>query len=147
MRARWLSIALAVSVALNLFCLGFLSARAFQRGEGRAERPRPAAAGRGQHRPRQRPRPFEWMTEAERDELRPRRRALRASRRAVEEALRAEPFEREALTQALGELRRQTDDIQASVHELMLRRAAGMSGDERRRMADSQWQRRGRGGR
>ncbi|HTV24477.1 MAG TPA: periplasmic heavy metal sensor, partial [Polyangiaceae bacterium] len=80
-----------------------------------------------------------WMTDAQRDELRPRRRALRGSRHAVEDALRAEPFDREKLGHALGELRRQTDDIQASVHQYMLQRAEAMSGDERRRLADSQW--------
>src|SRR5690606_10704133 len=133
MRTRWLAIVLGVSVALNLFCLGFLSARAFQRSDERAERPSHGPVSPSQRRARQRPRPFEWMTEAEREELRPRRRALRAARRAVDAALRAEPFDRERLVQALSELRRQTDDIQASVHEFMLRRAEGMSGDERRR--------------
>lgn len=139
MRTRWLAIVLGVSVALNLFFLGFVSARAFQRAEPRAERPPHGAPGPRMHRPRGRERAFDWMTDAQREELRPRRRALRGSRHAVEEALRAEPFEPEKLGQALGDLRRQTDEIQASVHQFMLQRAATMSGDERRRLADSQW--------
>jgi uncharacterized membrane protein len=65
---------------------------------------------------------------------------LHETRRSVQEALRAEPFDREKLSQALGELRRETDAIQASVHELMLRHAEGMNADERRRLADKQWQ-------
>lgn len=139
MRTRWLAIVLGVSVALNLFFLGFLSARAFQRGEPHAERPPHAAPGSRARRSRQRQRAFDWMTDAQRDELRPRRRELRGSRHAVEDALRAEPFDREKLSLALGDLRRQTDEIQASVHQFMLQRAESMSGDERRRLAESQW--------
>jgi uncharacterized membrane protein len=139
MRTRWLAIVLGVSVALNLLFLGFVSARAFQRREPHAERSPHAAPAARQNRWRQRQRAFDWMTDAQRDELRPRRRALRGSRHAVEDALRAEPFDREKLGQALGDLRRQTDDIQASVHQFMLQRADGMSGDERRRLAESQW--------
>jgi uncharacterized membrane protein len=139
MRTRWLAIVLGVSVALNLFFLGFLSARAFQRGEPHAERPPHVGSASRQRRSWQRQRAFDWMTDAQRDELRPRRRALRGSRHAVEEALRAEPFDREKLSQALGDLRRQTDDIQASVHQFMLQRADNMTADERRRLADSQW--------
>jgi uncharacterized membrane protein len=139
MRTRWLAIVLGVSVALNLFFLGFLSARAFQRGEPHAERTPHAASGPRERRSRQRHRAFDWMTDAQRDELRPRRRALRGTRHAVDEALRAEPFEREKLTQALADLRRQTDEIQASVHQFMLQRAESMSADERRRLAEGQW--------
>jgi uncharacterized membrane protein len=138
MRTRSLAIVLGISVALNLLFLGFVSARAFQHRE-RAERPPHAAPWVRQRRSRQRPRAFDWMTAAQRDELRPRRRALRGSRHAVEDALRAEPFDREKLSQALGDLRRQTDEIQASVHQFMLQQAERMSDDERRRLADSQW--------
>lgn len=139
MRTRWLAIILAASVALNLFVLGFLSARAFQRHDARVEAPSHGAPAHRLRRGWPRSRSFDWMTEAQRDELRPRRRELRNARHAVEDALRAEPFEREKLGQALGELRRQTDAIQASVHEFMLERAQAMSREERRRLADSQW--------
>jgi uncharacterized membrane protein len=140
MRARWLAIVLGVSVALNLFFVGLLGVRALQRRDAHAEHAGHSTVGDGPRRPRQRPRPFEWMSEAEREALRPRRRALRGTRREVEQALRAEPFDREKLSQALSQLRRETDGIQASVHELMLRKADGMSGEERRHLADSQWQ-------
>lgn len=147
MRRRWLAIVLGVSVALNLFFVGLLGVRAFQRRDAHTERSRYSTADDGPRRPRQRPRPFDWMSEAERDELRPRRKALRGTRRAVEQALRAEPFDREKLSQALSQLRRETDGIQASVHELMLRKADGMNDEERRRLADSQWQAQPPGGR
>lgn len=140
MRTRWLGIVLGVSVALNLFFLGLFSARAFQRSEVRPERPPYAATAGSPRRFRQRPRPFDWMTDGEREQLRPRRKALRGLRRDVGEALRAEPFDRDRLSHALSELRRETDGIQASVHEFMLQRAAGMNAEERQRLADSQWQ-------
>jgi uncharacterized membrane protein len=140
MRRRWLAIVLGVSVALNLFFVGLLSARAFQRSEVRHERPPYAGTAGNPRRFRQRSRPFDWMSEAEREQLRPRRKALRGLRHDVEEALTAEPFDREKLSHALSELRRETDGIQASVHEFMLQRAEGMNAEERRRLADSQWQ-------
>jgi uncharacterized membrane protein len=141
MRARWLAIVLGISVALNLFFLGLFSARAFQRSEAHSARTEHGMVGEGgQRRDRQRSRAFDWMSREEREQLRPRRRALRDTRREVEQALRAEPLDREKLSQALGELRRQTDGIQASVHEFMLRRAEGANAEERRRLADSQWQ-------
>jgi uncharacterized membrane protein len=139
MQRRWLSIAFGISVALNLFFAGLFSARVLQHRDPRAERPGHGPVDAGPRRFRQRPRPFAWMSDAERDELRPRRRDLRTTRAAAEEALRAEPFDLERLRSALGDLRRDTDAIQASVHEYMLRRAAGMSTEERRRLADAQW--------
>jgi uncharacterized membrane protein len=142
MRTRWLAIVLGISVALNLFFVGLFSARVFQRSEPRSAHAGHANVGEGSpRRIRQRMRAFDWMSEEERDQLRPRRRELRDTRRQVEQALSAEPFDREKLSQALGELRRETDGIQASVHEFMLRRAEGMNAEERRRLADSQWQR------
>lgn len=144
MRSRWLTLAVAISVALNLFFVGLFSASAFQRAEVGAERPGRDRSAAGSRQRWQRSRPFEWMSEEQRSELRPRRKGLRAARREAAEALRAEPFEPERLRQALGALRHETDLIQASVHEYMLRRAASMSAEERRRLADNQLSHRGR---
>jgi uncharacterized membrane protein len=141
MRARWLTIAVAVSVALNLFFLGLFSARAFQRHEVRtpwAQHGAPGAPGARRGWQRQQ-RPFDWMSDEERADLRPRRKEIRSARRQAEEALRAEPFDGEKLRQALNDLRRETDGIQAAVHDSMLKRALTMDGDARRRLADSQW--------
>lgn len=146
MQRRWLSIILGVSVALNLFFLGLLGARAVRDREARAERSAPGLVVSGARRHRQRPRPFEWMSEAEREQLRPRRKDLRSTRRAAEDALRAEPFDGARLRTALGDLRRETDAIQASVHELILQRAGSMSAEQRQRLADAQWGARREGG-
>lgn len=140
MRARSWAIVLGISVALNLFFLGWFSARSLQRRE---LHPGPPARGQLAGGPRrvreQHPRPLEWMSEAERSELRPTRKGLRSARRDAEAAMRAEPFDPERLRQALAALRSKTDEIQASAHEYMLRRATAMSPDERRRLADAQW--------
>ena len=138
MRARAWAIVSAVSVALNLFFVGWYAARALQHRE-HTERPAHGPVGAGPRRVWQGPRSFEWMSESERSELRPRRKGLRGARRDAEAAMRAEPFDPERLRQALGVLRTETDGIQASVHEYMLRRASAMSAAERQHLADVQW--------
>ena len=139
MRARWWVIVLGVSVGLNLFFLGWYGARALQQREMRGDRTEHGPAGGGPRRVWQRPRPFEWMSENERDELRPHRKGMRSARRDAEQALRAEPFDAERLRRALGVLRTETDAIQGSVHEYMVRRASAMDAAERQHLADVQW--------
>jgi uncharacterized membrane protein len=141
MSRRTLLMLLGLSVAINLFCLGVVAARAWQRAEWRSHRDaaRPAfgEARRGPGPPR--PEPFRWLSEAERAELRPPRKALRATRRQAEEVLRAEQFDVEKFRAALAALRAETDGIQASVHELLIRRASSLNVEERRRLADANW--------
>src|SRR5262245_37367681 len=105
MRARWWLVVLGVSVGLNLFFLGWYGARALQHRELRPVRADHAPTGGGPRRGWQRPRPFEWMSDNERAELKPRRKGLRGARHDAEEALRAEPFDAERLRRALGVLR------------------------------------------
>ena len=139
MRSRWWAIVLGLSVALNQPRKNRFSARALQRGELHAERPGHGPGAGVPRRTWQRPKPLSWMDESERAELRPRRRGLRGARHDAEAAMRAEPFDPERLRQALGALRGETDAIQASVHEYMLRRANAMSAAERGHLADAQW--------
>ena len=136
MTHRTTAILLAISVALNLFFLGVVSSWAWHRThEPAAHDWRAAAAGHRGSRADQNV----WLSEAEREELRPRRKALRALRRDAEALLRAESFEPEKFRGALAALRTETDAIQASLHELMLKKATGASLEERRRMADANW--------
>ena len=137
MTHRTTAILLAVSVALNLFFLGVATSWAW-RGRHEHARERGAAVER-----RSPPKAdaSSWLTESERDELRPRRKALRALRREAEGLLRAESFEPEKFRGSLSALRTETDAVQASMHELMIRRASGAGLDERRRLADANWPR------
>jgi uncharacterized membrane protein len=93
-----------------------------------------AAAHRGA-----RPDSTAWLSEAERAELRPRRKALRGLRRDAEQSLRAEVFEPEKFRSSLSALRAETDAIQASLHELMVKKATSATPDERRKLADANW--------
>lgn len=139
MRARWWVIVLGLSVGLNLFFVGWYGARALAHREMRSEHADHGPAGGGPRRGWQRQRPFDWMSENERAELRPRRKGLRSARRDAEQALRAEPFDAEQLRRALGVLRTETDAIQGSVHEYMVRRASAMDAAGRQHLADKQW--------
>lgn len=150
MRQRWLTIALAVSVALNVFFLGVAAARWWQHRKWRAERwgdsaSLSTAAPRGdgeraerRHR-RGRGAPLSWMTEAERAELRPKRQALVGIRRDAEQVLAADPFDAKKFQSALEALRTETAQIQSVVHQKLLQRAATLSLEERRKLADVSW--------
>lgn len=146
MRTRTLALVLAVSVGLNLFFLGVFAARAWQRAEWRAARQAHGRAGWGPGGDGKRAEPFRWLSDAERAELRPRRKALRSLRREAEGILRAESFDSARFRSTLDALRRETDAIQASVHELMIRRAESLNVEQRRRLADANWGRHGRRG-
>lgn len=148
MRQRWLTIALAVSVAFNLFFLGVAAARWWQHRKWRAERwsdgaslsvPAQRAAGERPERRHRRGRPLSWMTEAERAELRPRRQALVGIRRDAEQVLSADPFDPAKLQSTLEALRTETTQMQAAVHQKLQQRAATLSLEERRKLADVSW--------
>ena len=141
MSRRALLIIIGVSVALNLFFMGIVAARAWQRVEWRSHRDTHGPAAAGPRRPKgpSRPEAMQWLSDAERAELRPRRKALRGLRREAEQALRAERFDAQRFRTALEAFRLETDKIQASVHELLVRHAETLDVEQRRRLADSHW--------
>lgn len=144
-----LSIALAVSVALNLFGAGFLVSRALHREHGprMPHMPPPAQElvdvspfmgprgllGSGAE-PRLLPHVREVMR-AHGDGLRQDRGALHERRRAVEDALRAEPFDDAALSQALGSLRQSTLAAQERMHTALVELAKKLPAEDRQRLA------------
>jgi uncharacterized membrane protein len=133
MTPRTLAILLAISVALNLFFLGVAASWAWHRSHDGHDR-RHAVIHRGD-----RPDSTSWLSEAERDELRPRRKALRGLRREAEGLLRAETFDGEKFSGSLSALRAETDAIQAALHELLVKKASGAGLEERRSLADANW--------
>lgn len=133
MTHRTTAILLAISVAFNLFFLGVVTSWAWHRSHDAHDR-RPAA---GHHGPR--PASMSWLSEAERDELRPRRKALRGLRREAEALLRAEAFDGEKFRGSLSALRAETDGIQAVLNEMLVKKASSAPLEERRRLADMNW--------
>lgn len=119
-----LSWALALSVALNLFLIGFGSAR-FMRREAHGAELR--ARFKREH-PR-------LLLGAPTPELREQRRALELSRKQVADALLAEPYDRARLAEALRALRETTQRGQALLHEHLLGHAATLSAEQRRSLA------------
>ncbi|MEY2933587.1 MAG: hypothetical protein RL033_4336 [Pseudomonadota bacterium] len=153
MRQRWLTIVLAVSVGLNLFFLGISAARWWQHQSWRSEHWGRAASadarGQGGDGGRPEPRrggsrrgrggPLSWMTEAERAELRPKREAMVGIRHDAEQVLGAEPFDAAKFQSTLQALRAETAQIQTTVHEKLVQRAATLSPEERRKLVDVSW--------
>jgi uncharacterized membrane protein len=138
--ARILGVLLAVSLALNVFILGFLAARAWQR---------PGAGGPGRtpatlfHADRilgeTSPGKLKWLTREQRQELVPRWRALREARRDAEQALRAEPFDRASFERALERVRGETVNTQSTLHGLLVGLAEGMTPEQRAELARLNW--------
>lgn len=133
----WLVVALIISVAFNLFALGFVAARAL-RPEG----------GRAGHGPFMGPHGLmhdgfgpqaEPMIDAimakHGEGLRMQRRELRQARKAVRDALLNEPFDPGRLEQAFAGLRARTESSQASMHEALVELARSLPADQRKRLA------------
>jgi uncharacterized membrane protein len=71
--------------------------------------------------------------------LQPRSEAVDAARRAVRDALVAEPFDPAAMDSALAGLRVQTDAAQVVLHRALADAARELNAEDRRRLADSRW--------
>jgi hypothetical protein len=119
---KLLVVALAVSVVLNIFGFGFFVARMARRSHD----------GRGNSSLREK-----WKEQA--GPLRGRREAVERARRAVREALVAEPFDSQALTAALASLRAETNETQEALDQALVRFALGLGPEERRKLAESRW--------
>jgi uncharacterized membrane protein len=134
---RWLVIALVISVAFNLFALGFVAARALRPHHGH-EGHGPFMGPRGLMRegfgPHARPM-LDKVMERHGDELRKARGELKRSRREVRDALLAEPFDAPRLERALAGLRAHTDGTQAHMHEALVELASSLPLEQRKHLA------------
>ena len=134
MRNRWLIGALAVSIVVNLLLAGFVVGRmtgdfGFKGGFGAAPKMPPIGFLEGERR-----REVIRGLDARR-EIRPILRELRRSQRDIRATLVAEPFDQEALSQALAEFRGRLEESQALSHQKLVAVAARLTPDERRRLA------------
>jgi uncharacterized membrane protein len=121
-----LSWALAASLALNLFGLGYLAARSL-----RHHRPPHHARFEGTEPGR----PARHLFGPHIKELRTHHRHLKEARKQVAEALAAEPYDRTALDSALTRLRDVTAEGQRKLHQVLLDRAQELPLAERKKLA------------
>jgi len=137
---RWLLIALAISIALNLFAIGFLAARAL--------RPHAMHGDHDGHGPFMGPRGLmregfgpnaapvlDQVMARHGDDLRKARGELKRTRREVRDALLAEPFDAARLERSLSDLRAQTDSTQAHMHEALVELASSLPLEQRKHLA------------
>jgi uncharacterized membrane protein len=123
-------IALVVSVGINLFLVGFIVARGFGQ-------PRPPPRGPGPFHAREmfdvgRSPEMRERFRQQKDELRPKHRALREARKELERALLAEPYDRARVEASLADLRRGTTALQEGMHEALLDIASDLEPERRR---------------
>jgi Spy/CpxP family protein refolding chaperone len=137
--AKRLAIALAVSVAVNLFLVGFIAVRALHGGRAHERRHHhghflgPRGLGRdGDPQAEQAMRRAMQRREAT---FRAQGDKLRATRGTVSAAFQAEPFDPQALARALAELRTQTVESQRLMHESLVEVAPALSPEQRARLA------------
>jgi uncharacterized membrane protein len=143
-----LGVLLAVSLALNVFALGFVAARAWQRpGLERGGRGHEGMFHADQILGETAPRKLQWLSREQRRQLVPRFKALRLARREAEQALRQEPFDRAHFARALEGVRSETGNVQQALHGLLAELADGMTPAQRAELARLNWQERKRHGR
>ncbi|HEY3592444.1 MAG TPA: periplasmic heavy metal sensor [Polyangiaceae bacterium] len=128
-KGKRLAILLAVSVALNIFFVGFYSARWIRKSPGHL-----GSFDTWGDRSALREK---WKEQS--GSLRGRREAVESARRTVRLAFAADPFEAEALAAALAALRGETNETQQAVDEAIVRFAATLGPEDRKRVAESRW--------
>ena len=142
MSSKWLIAALTVSVVVNLLLAGFVVGRMSGdfgfRGGMNAAPIMPQLRFLEKARRREVTRGLET-----RKALRPILRELRGSQGDIRAAFAAEPFDQEALSDALAEFRRRLEESQALSHRKLVAVAARLTPDERRRLARTLDRRRG----
>jgi uncharacterized membrane protein len=128
--AKRLSIALAVSIALNLLLAGIFVGRALHRPPRLPEREMQALRGEREGNRA----PLRRLLREHGDELKERRGAIGEARRTAQAALEAEPFERAALERALESLRNETVASQKIMHGAIADAAAKGTPEERKKL-------------
>lgn len=135
---RRLSWALALSIGLNLFLLGFGGARWW-----RMQRPHEAPHAEPHDGPHGRGHAVWRRLVPPTPELRAQHRTLSDARQAVRDALTAEPYDGAQLERTLGALRATTSKSQELLHERLVQEAAKLTPEQRRELANSRFVRGG----
>jgi uncharacterized membrane protein len=147
---KHLWVMLAVSVMVNLFCLGWFASRAsLPFGARMQQRERERENGGGPrgflHRSGLRDAGPDVLAilKRQRMELHDHPRAIGEARHQAQDALRAEPFEPGRLQRSFGEVRAQTASMQAAMHKTLEEAAGKLNAEQRKRLAEALWHRRG----
>lgn len=130
---RKMTIALSVSLALNLFLGGFVVARAVHRSHRHASGG-PIMGPGGLMRDGEMPEQARTVMRRHRPALREHRKGLRAAGREVHAALAQEPFEPRRLKQALAKTRKYTGQSQAALHEALVEVASKVGPKHRKKL-------------
>jgi uncharacterized membrane protein len=130
--AKKLTVALVISVALNLLVVGFLVGRGLKHGPGTPGDVH-GFAGPGARMPRH-PALREAM-DRHRGDFAGRKEAMMQARRGVAEAAGREPFDRAALEQALARLRQESSASQEVVHRALVEACEKANPEQRRALA------------
>lgn len=135
MRSKWLVAALVVSLALNLVLVGFFVGHVSDRPQWTQARMDPSfgLAQVLRFLPKERREALIADDEARdiRRSLGRTMRSMREHQRAIHKALAAEPFDPDALTEALATFRVGMDEAQARTHGLFVRIANDLTPEER----------------
>jgi len=136
---KWMAAALVVSVALNVFVLGFFAGRGLDRDTagGRdhvAAGPEPDFVLRTLARqlPEETRADLRASFRERREQLRPTFRELRAVRGRLAELLTAEDYDEAAVRETMAEMRRVEARLKQPVHETIADALAGLSAEQRR---------------
>lgn len=136
---KTLAVALALSLGLNLFLLGFWAARAWHKSHGPKRGDLTAGglphlfyAAKAFNDP-QHPK-LQRVIQSHKSKLLPRRQAVRKARREVDEALQADPFDKARLEAALANLRKETQTTQSELHSALLDLASEMTPEQRQEL-------------
>jgi uncharacterized membrane protein len=130
--SKKLVIALVISVALNLLFVGFLVGRGLRRPPGPG---REIAALGGPERKLHRHPALHDAVRGHREEFMGRRKAMMQAREEAAAAMRAEPFDRARLEQALARFRNESTAGKESLHRTLVEACSKGSPETRRSLA------------
>ncbi len=154
-RRRWVAVALFASIALNLFFAGLLVGRPMFGGPDHARGAGGPPATNMMPSPRmfisilgpQEGRKVLRELRSEVPDLRQKFKAIRVQHTAVVEAMRAEPYDPQALADAFEAVRDAHVDLTSSIQTPLTRMLANLSPEQRDKFADAFMNMRGPGGR
>jgi uncharacterized membrane protein len=139
---RRLVIALAVSASINLFLIGFVTARFALQSDrmkpfgDEASRPGPVSLF-GATEVLGNSKPMKRLLLKHMKDFEPKRKELREARDRISQALAAEPFDPKLLSKELGNLRQATRDSQRAIHNALVDLAISLTPEERRMLSKS----------